>query len=131
MTRRDYDASGGREIFLSFEDPATDRLASLLRLRIPSQHRQPIGGMAVLEGAALVRELHSYGQHLSLSERGEDAVQHRGFGSRLLAEAERVAREEFGLPRVAVIAGVGAREYYRRLGYALEDTYMVKTTGAA
>ena len=51
---------------------------------------------------------------------------HQGFGKRLLEEAERIAREEFARPRIAVIAGIGVRDYYRRLGYALQDTYMVK-----
>lgn len=79
-----------------------------------------------LRGAALIRELHSYGPHLPLRQHREAAVQHQGFGKRLLAEAERIARDEFGLRRMAVIAGVGVREYYRRFGYELEDTYMVK-----
>jgi len=127
LVRRDYEASGGREIFLSIEDPAADRLASLLRLRLPG------GGTALrpcLEGAALIRELHTYGPHVPLHGRHDEAAQHRGFGRRLLAEAERVAREELGCRQVAVIAGVGVREYYRKLGYALRDTYMVKALGA-
>ena len=74
----------------------------------------------------MIRELHSYGQHLPLHEHRDDAVQHHGFGQRLMQEAERIAREEFGITRMAVIAGVGVREYYRRFGYALQDTYMVK-----
>ena len=79
-----------------------------------------------LAGAALVRELHTYGQHLPLHDRADDAAQHRGFGTALLREAERIARDEFGKTRVAVIAGVGVREYYRRFGYELVETYMVK-----
>ena len=123
LTRRDYEASGGTEVFLSLEDPDADRLACLLRLRVPG-HAVP--GLPALREAALVRELHTYGPHLALAERRDGAVQHQGYGRRLLAEAERIAREEFGRSRLAVIAGVGAREYYRRLGYALEDSYMVK-----
>ena len=127
LTRRDFEASGGQEAFLSFEDAATDRLASLLRLRLPSplRNRHP-HWMPVLEGAALVRELHTYGHHVGLHQRADDAAQHRGFGRRLLEEAERIARQEWRCARVAVIAGVGAREYYRKLGYDLHDTYMVK-----
>ena len=128
LLRRDYEASGGTEIFLSFEDPTTDRLSSLLRLRISSQVR---GGAAhwlpVLEGAALIREVHTYGRHVPVHDHREGAAQHRGFGWRLLQEAERIAREEFGLRRMAVIAGAGVREYYRRFGYALDDTYMMKS----
>jgi elongator complex protein 3 len=81
----------------------------------------------VLQGAALVRELHSYGAHLPLHHRRDGAVQHQGFGRRLMEEAERIAGQEFGMTRIAVIAGVGVREYYRRLGYESCETYMVKT----
>jgi len=123
LVRRDYDASGGREIFLSMEDPSTNQLASLLRLRIPSSASPP---WPALRDAALIRELHSYGPHLPLAEHRAGAAQHRGLGKRLLEEAERIAREEFNRPRMAVIAGVGVREYYRRFGYALQETYMVK-----
>ncbi len=125
--RRDYDASDGHECFLSFEDAATDALASLLRLRIPSQvlSRQP-HWLPALAGAALIRELHTYGRHVPLHEHREGAPQHQGLGQRLLQEAERIAHEEFGLNRIAVIAGVGVREYYRRFGYRDEGTYLVK-----
>lgn len=119
LVRRDYAASGGLEIFLSFEDADTDRVASFLRLRIAPS------------GLGWVRELHSYGQHLPLHSHSDGAVQHHGFGQRLLQEAERIAQEEFGVARLAVIAGVGVREYYRKLGYALKDTYMVKTLAPA
>jgi elongator complex protein 3 len=128
LVRRDYAASDGFEIFLSFEDEAMDRLASFLRLRIPSTsvtHQRH--WLPALDGAGLIRELHSYGHHLPLHHRSDGAVQHHGFGQRLLGEAERIAREEFGLQRMAVIAGVGVRDYYRKFGYELEDTYMVKT----
>jgi elongator complex protein 3 len=126
LTRRDADASGGREIFLSFEDAARDRLAALLRLRIPDP-----GGPAPVEAlraAGLIRELHTYGEHLPLGAHPHpgQAAQHRGFGAALMAEAERLASTEFGVTRVAAIAGVGVREYYRKLGYRLEQTYMVK-----
>ena len=114
FVRRDYAASAGQEVFLSFEDSDTDRVASFLRLRISPS------------GAGWIRELHSYGQHLPLHHRSDGAVQHHGFGQRLLQEAERIAQEEFGVTRLAVIAGVGVRAYYRKFGYVLEDTYMVK-----
>ncbi len=123
LTRRSYHASAGTEVFLSFEDRRTDQLASLLRLRLPSTAAQRL---PVLDGAALIRELHTYGPHLPLHGRENGAAQHRGFGRQLVQEAERIAREECGVKRLAVIAGVGAREYYRRLGYHLQDTYMLK-----
>ncbi|MBI4354636.1 MAG: tRNA uridine(34) 5-carboxymethylaminomethyl modification radical SAM/GNAT enzyme Elp3 [Candidatus Omnitrophica bacterium] len=126
LRRRDYEASDGREVFLSFEELSTDQLAAFLRLRLP---RAADHWWGVLSGAALIRELHTYGRHLSLHDRRDDAVQHRGFGRQLLAEAERIAREEFRRGRMAVIAGVGVREYYRKLGYELRETYMVKDSG--
>ena len=115
LVRREYEASGGKEIFLSFEESGSDRLAALLRLRITGAV-QP----------ALVRELHTYGRNLPLQRREESAAQHRGFGKRLMAEAERIAREEFGAGSMKVIAGIGVRDYYRKLGYEGRDTYMVK-----
>ncbi len=123
LTRRDYPASRGKEIFLSFEDAVTDQLASLLRLRIASETP---ADFPCLKEAALIRELHTYGRHVPVHERQAGAAQHRGFGWQLLQEAERIAKEEYGLRKVAVIAGVGVRDYYRRLGYALQDTYMIK-----
>jgi elongator complex protein 3 len=46
----------------------------------------------------------------------------------LLQEAEDIARLEFGASKIAVISGVGAREYFRsELGYELDGAYMVKT----
>ena len=127
LRRYTYEASGGTEVFLSLEDAQTDRLGSLLRLRIPSAVRLSTPHwMAALNGAALIRELHTYGQHVPLNQRDGNAAQHQGFGRLLLGEAERIAREEFSIDRMAVISGIGAREYYRRLGYSLEGTYMVK-----
>ena len=130
MHEQRYQASGGTEIFLSFEDASSDQLASFLRLRIPPTHSEALPLFPALQGAALVRELHTYGQHVPLQAHEAGAAQHRGFGWQLLQAAERMARDEFGLARMAVIAGVGVREYYRKLGYDLHDTYMVKSLTA-
>jgi len=117
LTRMDYEASGGKEVFLSFEDD-TETLFGLLRLRI-----QPGG-----EGnMAVIRELHIYGPEVPLTEQREGAAQHRGLGKALLLEAERVAAEEFGLVQMSILSGIGAREYYRsEFGYSLQGAYMVK-----
>lgn len=122
---REYAASGGQECFLSFEDEA-GALYGLLRLRFPSQ----LAGeqnhfIPELQGAALIRELHTYGISLGVGQAPEEETQHRGLGRRLVQEAERVARER-GVAKIAVIAGVGVREYFRRLGYRLTGTYMLK-----
>jgi elongator complex protein 3 len=117
MVRMDYEASGGREIFLSFEDEA-ETLFGLLRMRIQSR---PVGN------SALIRELHVYGPEVPLSQQKEEAAQHKGLGKALLREAERVAREEFQAQRMIILSGVGAREYYHtEFGYSLQGDYMVK-----
>lgn len=123
---REFDASGGKEFFISFEDDERDKLCSLLRLRIPSQHYSGEKHfIPELNGAALVREVHTYGAQLKTGERSGKASQHAGLGRRMLAEAERIAKEN-GLKKIAVISGVGVRNYYRKNGYELEGTYMVK-----
>lgn len=122
----EYEASGGQEFFLSFDDVSKDKLCALLRLRFSSYS---INGkkhfVKELEGAALLRELHTYGAQVPISERDELASQHMGFGKKLVAKAEEIARKN-GYKKMAVISGVGIREYYRKLGYELEGTYMVK-----
>ena len=83
------------------------------------------GALEVLRGAAIVRELHTYGQLKHIDEKG-DQSQHVGFGKRLMHEAEIIAHTE-GYNKIVVISGVGARDYYRKqCRYELQDTYMVK-----
>jgi len=125
LVRRNYRASGGDEVFLSFENPEKTALFALLRLRKPSTDFSPQHFASVLKHSAIIREVHSYGQEVSVGNEA-DIGQHRGFGKRLIAEAERVTREEWGFKKIAIIAGVGTREYYRKFGYELRGTYMMK-----
>jgi elongator complex protein 3 len=74
----------------------------------------------------VLRELHIFGPEVPLGGRFERAAQHHGLGEKLLQAAEKVAGEEFGADKLLVLSGVGAREYYRSLGYVLEGSYMVK-----
>jgi len=124
LTRMDYEASGGQEVFLSFEDEK-ETLFGLLRMRIQSK---PLAGLGqeVNGNLALIRELHVYGPEVALGRRDESAAQHKGLGRSLLLEAERIADEEFNSPLIAVLSGVGAREYYRSDGYSFKAGYMVK-----
>jgi elongator complex protein 3 len=125
MIRMDYEASSGREILLSFEDEK-ETLFGLLRLRIQTG---PVDGPGWRgEGnLGMIRELHVYGAEVSLHHRSPDAAQHKGLGKALLKEAERIAHEEFKVQKMAVLSGVGAREYYRNeFGYTSEEDYMVK-----
>ncbi len=118
-----YETGCGRELFLSFET-SDDRVAGYLRLWLPGD-AVPDLQIPELEGAALVREVHVYGQARSLGSEAAGAAQHAGLGRRLLEEAERIAGSA-GFRRVAIIASVGTRGYYRKRGYRLDGTYMVK-----
>jgi len=120
----DYEASGGKEVFLSFEDE-NETLFGLLRMRIQSK---PIArlGPGIRENLALIRELHIYGPEVALSQRNPTAAQHKGLGKALLREAERIAGEAFQVPRIVVLSGIGAKEYYREFGYSSQEDYMVK-----
>ncbi len=106
----DYEASGGREFFISFED--ANLLVAFLRLRIDSS------------GIAKVRELHVYGPQIPIGK-SEAGFQHLGYGRKLMEKAEAIAKE-FSKSTIAVTSGVGAREYYKKLGYKLEGFYMAK-----
>ncbi|XP_040596465.1 elongator complex protein 3 [Mesocricetus auratus] len=123
LVRRDYVANGGWETFLSYEDPDQDILIGLLRLRKCSEEtfRFELGG-----GVSIVRELHVYGSVVPVSSRDPSKFQHQGFGMLLMEEAERIALEEHGSGKIAVISGVGTRNYYRKIGYRLQGPYMVK-----
>lgn len=151
-----YEASDGIEYFMTYEDPDDRTIFSLLRLRIPSNHLSPDSQqifemktdaaksmeenrdtqrvlkkdipayLPELEWAALIREIHTFGDQVSIWERGKKFGQHIGFGKRLIAEAEKIAKQEYNLNKIAVIAGVWVRWYYEKRGYHLEWTYMVK-----
>ena len=152
LERIDYKASGGQEVFLSFEDKKQDLLAGFLRLRIPNEshrkeidagapnpkdylfqsapvaqrkpHSIPRGEQGIL--SSLVRELHVYGQEAAVGEASPSKLQHKGLGKKLLSEAEEITRKEFGLGKISVLSGPGARGYYKKLGYSLGGAYMQK-----
>jgi len=152
LFRQNYNASDGKEIFLTFEDKERKNLYSLLRLRINSgvhslecnnlgvkrtnstYRLKPelrfsnrfSNNLGVLKNAAIIREIHTYGQMMPIKSKSKKSPQHIGLGKKLIAEAEKITFQEFGLKKITVISGVGVRDYYRKLGYRLEDGYMVK-----
>ena len=123
LIRRDYYANGGWETFISYEDPRQDILIGLLRLRkcAGSTYRKELKG-----ACSMVRELHVYGSIVPIHFRDPNKFQHQGYGTLLMEEAERISLEEHGSSKLAVIAGVGTRNYYRKLGYELDGPYMSK-----
>ncbi|PIY78829.1 MAG: tRNA uridine(34) 5-carboxymethylaminomethyl modification radical SAM/GNAT enzyme Elp3 [Parcubacteria group bacterium CG_4_10_14_0_8_um_filter_35_7] len=123
---REYEASEGREYFLSYEDVKGDKIIAFLRLRIPSQiFNKGQYFISELEGAAIIRELHTCGKAVPLKKKIKGASQHLGFGKKLMNKAEKIVKG-LGIGKMAVISGVGVREYYRHLGYRREGDYMIK-----
>ena len=135
LTRRDYPASGGTEIFLSFENKEKTKLYSLLRLRLPNgKSKMRANDYSPLrnteyklprQDVAIIREIHTYGVQTAIGQKAV-AAQHTGLGKKLIKEAERIAKTEFGAKKIAAISGVGVRQYWRKNGYKLQNTYMVK-----
>jgi len=127
LKRLDYETLDGRETMLSYED-AEGTLFALLRLSCGGGEPGP--SVAELP-VATVRELHVYGPEMALGERDGTAAQHRGLGAALLREAEHIAVNEHRSVSLRVLSGVGARGYYRQLGYELNGPFMVKPLPAA
>ncbi|MEM3698185.1 MAG: tRNA uridine(34) 5-carboxymethylaminomethyl modification radical SAM/GNAT enzyme Elp3, partial [Candidatus Bathyarchaeia archaeon] len=119
-----YLASEGEEIFISVEDRVNDVLVGYLRLRVPSAkaHRPEIRA----EPCAIVRELHVYGPLVPVGKHLAKAWQHKGYGGILLAEAERITKEEYDLKKILVISALGTKEYYKRFGYNYDGVYVSK-----
>ena len=121
-----YQAGTAAEHFISYVTP-DDGLAGFVRLSLPGSN-SPQTGIADLDGAALIREVHVYGQSLPVGAEKKGAAQHAGLGTRLLEQAESIARAK-GFQRMAVISAVGTREYYLERGFERGDLYLVKNLG--
>ncbi len=115
-----YDASGWKEYFLTFEDPEDRTIFSLLRLRLTKNTFLP-----EIKDSALIREIHTFWDQLSIWEKWTNFWQHLGFWKRLITEAEKIAKENW-FNKMAVIAWVWVRAYYEKRWYSLEWEYMVK-----
>ena len=118
-----YQSGGAEEHFISWVTP-DDRLAGFLRLSLPGPD-SPDTGIADLEGAAIIREVHIYGQSLRVGEEKMGAAQHSGLGTNLLERAGEIASAH-GFRCLAVISAIGTRQYYLERGYQRGDLYMVK-----
>lgn len=136
LIRRDYAANDGWETFLAYEDVEQDILIGMLRLRrcgsatfrpeLQMNSKSKEAGNEYIPGASIIRELHVYGSVVPVHNRDPNKFQHQGYGMLLMEEAERIAREEHFSKKIAVISGVGTRNYYRKLGYQLDGPYMSK-----
>lgn len=147
LVRRDYTANGGWETFLSYEDISKDCLIGMLRLRKCAEqtYREELKGeieneilqtnstfqvkinrSVINNNVSVIRELHVYGSSVPVKQNDPNKYQHQGYGALLIEEAEKIAIEEHKSTKLAIISGVGTREYYKKFGYHLEGPYMVK-----
>jgi len=128
-----YTTIGGTEYFLSFEDKKRRIVYAFLRLRLPtytdkiqkSLDLEKLLRLGNLDDTAFVRELHTYGQLVQVGSTDKDASQHKGLGKKLIREAEKIAQKN-GFKKIAVISGVGVRDYYRKNGFSKRGEYMIK-----
>jgi len=117
-----YYPAYAEEHFISY-NTSDDKLAGYLRLSLPK--RDNLLALDDLQGAAIIREVHVFGQSLEVGTEQAGAAQHLGLGSALILEAEHISREK-GFKRLAVISAVGTRAYYAARGFELGQLYMVK-----
>ena len=115
----DYDASNGKEFFISFDDMKNDALIGFCRLRFPNQCLRK----EITKNSALIRELHVFGSAVSIGVKGD--IQHAGYGRKLLKKAEQISIKN-KKDKIVVISGIGVRNYYRKFGYKKQGPYMVK-----
>lgn len=121
LTETIYEASGGKEIFLAYEDLEQDLLLGYLRLRFPQgSHRKEIDA-----STALIRELRVFGSPVPIGLKSADSYQHRGIGKSLLERAGELSKEN-GKEKILVTSAIGTRDYYRKFGYRLSAPYMGK-----
>ncbi|MDD5253886.1 MAG: tRNA uridine(34) 5-carboxymethylaminomethyl modification radical SAM/GNAT enzyme Elp3 [Candidatus Nanoarchaeia archaeon] len=116
----EYMASYGIEYFISVID-SKDNLIGFLRLRLPSEFLRK----EITKEAALVRELHIFSPIAQIGKKSRKSMQHKGYGKKLLKEAEKIAKLN-NKKKMVIISGIGVREYYKKLGYKREGPYMVK-----
>jgi len=123
VSKLEYEASDGKEFFISIEDRLNDVLIGYLRLRAPSEkaHRPEIG-----PDTSIVRELHVYGDVVPVGKHVAEAWQHKGCGALLLSEAEKTSLEELGREKIVITSALGTKQYYKSFGYDYYGPYVSK-----
>lgn len=119
-----YETDATTEHFLQYVTPQ-GKLAGFLRLSLPHSDVSRKEVLPELHGSAMVRELHIYGPALQLGASDSGKAQHSGLGRQLAEHAMGIARNA-GFKRMAVISALGTREYYRKLGFELDELYMLR-----
>lgn len=111
----EYTTHISKEIFISFKTKQTDQIVGFLRLSLPNSTKSPV--IKELQYSSVVREVHVYGQVVGIGNKAINKAQHLGLGKNLINRAKIISMES-GYKNMAVIAAIGTREYYRKLGFA-------------
>jgi elongator complex protein 3 len=126
LYRQDYEASKGQEIFISYENRQENYLVGYLRLRKPSEfaHRPELNDGKTM----IVREIKVVGELVpkDMKPNRFNQIQHRGYGKLLMQNAEKIAKEDFDAKKLAVISGIGVKQFFYDLGYKSDGVYVSK-----
>ncbi|MFH0868326.1 MAG: tRNA uridine(34) 5-carboxymethylaminomethyl modification radical SAM/GNAT enzyme Elp3 [Candidatus Woesearchaeota archaeon] len=117
----EYKASKGKEFFIAAEDEKNDILFGYCRLRFPSQLLR----QEITKNSSVIRELHIYSTAVSIGKKSKQSFQHRGIGKKLMKIAEQITKKH-NKNKVVVISGIGAKQYFAKLGYKHDGPYMSK-----
>lgn len=126
LEKIEYDTPIGKEIFISYKTKRDDKIVGFLRLSLPKRTIIKNHFIDELQDAAVIREVHIYGQVVDIGGKENEKAQHLGLGTSLIQEAEKTASQK-NYPKIAVISAIGTRNYYRKLGFEREDLYMNKS----
>jgi elongator complex protein 3 len=118
-----YESSAGDEIFLSYRTIVDDKIVGFLRLHLPRQ----ANFIPELDGKAIIREIHVYGQVVGIGKKTNGKSQHLGLGTLLIHKAKEISSEN-GFKNLAVISSIGTREYYKKKGFEVDGLYMSTKT---
>ncbi|MAE42917.1 hypothetical protein CMO93_04040 [Candidatus Woesearchaeota archaeon] len=116
----EYNASNGKEFFIQAIDK-NHSLFGFCRLRFPSKPLRK----EITKKSALVRELHVYSTVVQIGKKSRESFQHRGIGKKLMKKAEEITKKH-NRNKIVVISGIGAKQYFSKLGYAYDGPYMSK-----
>jgi elongator complex protein 3 len=119
-----YETSDTKEIFLSYVTKDDNSIAAFLRLSLPLNYDNPV--FAELNGCAMIREIHVYGQMMNVGNKESGMAQHLGLGSKLIEEAKQLTKDA-NYEKLAVISAIGTREYYAKRGFELKQFYQICT----
>ena len=124
LERIDYESQIGKEVFLSFKTKKKDKIVGFLRLSLPKKSVVKKHFINELSDSAMIREVHVYGQAVDVGNKEGEKAQHLGLGTLLVEKAQEISKEN-NFKKIAVISAIGTRNYYKKLGFKLEELYML------